>query len=186
MTSASRHAPQDAAAAFPTLSPDGRPVTRFGASAEDVAGAAAVLRARASANSVTLTDATQVDLAAAVIAADAWSFVTGAADLRRPATHGPGAVAALAGALARAAGHRRYVTGTILDEVPGDLHSDTISLIDGYRSWLTGTLGPQAVGGVLRRAAADLALADGVARAGRELDLVVFAATLDALSGEPT
>lgn len=184
MTPAARLSPRGATAAFPIPDRGGQPITRFGAVAQDVPGAAAVLRARAAANGVTLTAATPVDLAAAVVAADAWVFVTGAHDLRRPAVHGPGAVAALAGALARAAGHRRYVTGAVLDEVPGDVESDTITLIDAYRTWVCALLGQDAVGATLRRAAADLSLAYGVARAGRELDLVVFAATLDALSGE--
>jgi hypothetical protein len=171
--------------AFPLRDPDGSIRTRFGAPADDVSAGAAVLRARASANGVALIETTAVDLAAAVVATDAWQWVTGAADLRRPATHGPGAVAVLAAALARAAGHRHYVTGAVLDDVTADIDADAVALIDAYRLWIREQLGSEQEEPVLRRAAADLAAGHHAARAGRELGLAGLAALVDALSVSP-
>jgi hypothetical protein len=161
------------------------PHTRYGAGAGDLASAAGVLRARATAGGVTLLDTSEVDLAAAVIAADAWLWTLNTGDLRHPATHGPGAVAVLAAALARAAGHRRYITGTVLDDVTPAVSGEAVELIDSYRRWATSQVGAPSGSAVLRRAAADLSAGHGIARAGRELELVRLASLIDALSTTP-
>lgn len=83
------------------------PATRYGAPAQDLIQAAGVLRARtAKMSKGEVSTAEECDLAAAVIAADAWMWLLKADSLNRASQHGPAAVAALAAALSRAAGHK--------------------------------------------------------------------------------
>lgn len=170
---------------FPLQDPDFSWRTRYGASADSVVAAAAVLRARTVSNRVELAGAGDADLAAAAIGADAWMWITGAEDLNRPAQYGPGAVAVLAAILARAGGHRRYVTGEVLDDVTPLVSPDAVELVEAYRDWVGGQLGGVACTPVLLRAAADLSAGRRDARAGVELDLVRMAALFETLSGGP-
>jgi hypothetical protein len=112
-----------------------------------------VLRAKASAVGLALHEVSDVDLAAAAIAADAWMLVTHATSLERPAAQGAAAVRALTAVLSRAA-------GDAFDEpdetVEASLDPALVSAADGYALWASSQLGedgPEA----LRRAASDLA-----------------------------
>jgi hypothetical protein len=165
---------------------DGAPATRYGAAATGVADAVNVLRARAWRDGVTLAEASPVDLAAAVIGADAWMWLHHTDTLERPATHGRAAVASLAAILARAAGHRTYVTGDVFDDLPVDVRPDAAGMVDAYWAWLADHLGPGAVDAVFRRAAADLAAGAGDATTTDEHTVTAFAALLDATRHTPS
>jgi hypothetical protein len=164
---------------FPLPDADGTAVTRFGATATDLHRAAGTLRAWAGRSGVELCETSDIDLAAAVVAADAWLWVLRSTSFTRAATHGPGAVAALAATLARAAGHRLYVVGETLEDVSPMVDPDAIELCEHYRRWAGAQLGAERAAGVLRRAGADLAAGRDQARAGRELDLARLGALLD-------
>lgn len=152
-------------------------VTRYGADAGDVGRAAAVLRARAAAGGLTLADADTADLAASVIAADAWLWLCKTDSFDHPAAYGPAAVAALAAILARAGGHRRYLTGEAFGVMEVDLEPESIDAAESYRSWADTVCGqPEAT---LRRAAADLAAGAEDALTRQEMRLAAFASLLD-------
>lgn len=134
------------------------PQTRFGAPLDSPAHSAATLRAAAARYGLHLGPAGTADLAAAVVAADAWLLVTGAPTFGAAASCGPGAAGSLAAVFARAAG--QPVTGVV---VASDLGVAPTALIAGLeesaRSWLAWVdevVGPAATGDVLRRAAVDL------------------------------
>lgn len=154
-------------------------MTRYGAVASDLRQAAGILRARASRSDVDiLPQVSDIDLAAAVVAADAWMWLLRTDTFERAGQHGPAAVAALAAAVARAAGHRMYITGTILDDIPVDTHPDSLDAADSYRAW-AGDNTPDP-GAVLRRTAADLSAGAGGEMTGQERRLTGFAALLEA------
>lgn len=79
-------------------------LTRYGEPRLPLIRAAAPLRARAAAAGLTLVAVDEVTLTAAVLGAELWCVALGTTDLARPARHGPGALAALAAVVRRAAG----------------------------------------------------------------------------------
>lgn len=130
--------------------------TRFGATTEDVGTAAGLLRAQASARGMQLTDASEIDLAAAVIGADALLAFSGSPTLWRAAHAGAAARKVLCSVLMRAAG---CATNRQPAELDVDTRAGSIELADGYRLWATARLGPERAAEALRRAAGDLATA---------------------------
>jgi hypothetical protein len=94
-----------------------------------------------------------VDLLAAAVVVDAWSALLGGASLDDAAHHGPAAVAVLAAALARAAGHGGEIVEVPRLECPTS--QGMLLLAEEHRSWVE-ELCPDAPAGVLLRAGSDL------------------------------
>lgn len=153
--------------------------TRFGSDPSSLEHAAAVLRARASANGIPLSPASRVDLAASVIGADAWLALAKGATLALPAGGGQEAVAVLAAVLRRAAGSGDE--GEV--EVFAGCSSDRLlSEAAAYRRWAVAHLGPAGGPEALRRAALDLCAAGDDSRFAVFADVLALTANEAALS----
>lgn len=135
--------------------------TRFGAPARPIEAAGSVLRARASANGVTLRPVMPVDLLGAVIAADAWSALLGGASFERPATFGADATMVLAAILSRAAGYPSAVMDAVVEDCAQS--ADMLCMVDQHLAWAS-ELCPDAPGLVLMRAGSDLLAAGSISR----------------------
>jgi hypothetical protein len=132
-------------------------MTRYGAPKLPLASAAAWLRARASAAGTELRPAADVDLAAAVIAAESWSVLTGGS-LATPRHSGPVAVAVAAAILARSAGYGEAHDDADLAVIAASCTDRTDHLlaeVEGLAAWAV-QLHPTAPSRALRLAAADL------------------------------
>lgn len=115
-----------------------------------------MLRARASSAGVELLEASDVDLAAAVVGADAWAHLVNASSLQNPAQYGHEAVSVLGAVLSRAAGRPLACEELLTDACATDPH--LLSVAMSHARWVrtvVGSQGPEA----LRRAAEDLACA---------------------------
>ena len=131
---------------------DQAPATSFGSTTDNLRQAAAVLRGQAGRRGMVLVDCDDVDLAAAVIGADAWMRVAAATELYDAPEYGRVAGEVYMHVLLRAAGCGSE-TPVASDSVATD--DDTIVVVDGYRRWATSLLGDDAAE-ALRRAAGDL------------------------------
>jgi len=126
--------------------------TRFGSVTSDLSQAASILRAQAMRRGMVIEQCSAVDLAAAVIAADAWMMIAAATELYQAPEYGRVAGEVYMNILLRAAGcgGDNPNLGSRPDE-----RDAAISAADGYRRWATALLGPEAPE-ALRRAAGDL------------------------------
>jgi hypothetical protein len=100
-----------------------------------------------------LTEASDVDLVAAVVGADAWMLIAAANDLYTAPGYGRAASEVYMNVLLRAAGCGAE-TPSLSDRVATS--ESAIATADGYRRWATALVGPAAPE-ALRRAAGDLA-----------------------------
>ena len=91
------------------------PQTRFGSPLLPLERSASVLRARATAGGLQLAPVHSADLAGAVVAADAWVYVTGV-ELGDSRTAGPSALVSLAAILSRSAGRAGVPATAVHDE----------------------------------------------------------------------
>lgn len=135
--------------------------TRWGSVASSLPRAASALRARASSAGMELRDATDVDLAAAVIAAEAWATTLNATSFQVPAQYGQEAVVVLSAILSRAAGHAG-TSEEILPEICS-MDPDLLEAAAGHARWASLILGDDAPE-ALRRAASDLSSAGPYSR----------------------
>jgi hypothetical protein len=132
-------------------------VTRYGASTAFPSQACAVLRAQAQRAGVALQAPSDVDLVAAVIAADAWTIVTRSSSFATPATYGATAVQVLTAILLRAAGQADQQQSVTSSE---NCSSDpaVAASADAYALWAQSHLGGDAPV-ALMHAASDLCVA---------------------------
>jgi hypothetical protein len=132
-------------------------VTRYGASVAYPNQACAVLRAAAQRAGLSLQSTSEVDLVAAVIAADAWTLVTRSTSFASPATYGAAATRVLSAVLHRAAGQSQDHLGASSSE---NCSSDpaVAHAADAYAAWAQQHLGDHASTALLR-AASDLCVA---------------------------
>lgn len=131
-------------------------VTRFGSPTATARRAGSVLRARAQAAGLAVRDVDDVDIAAAVVAADGWMLCNRTDTLTVPARHGRDAVATLAAILSRAAGYPTDITLPDLSECSQD--PDHLRAAEQYAALVEQWL-PGRVRDVFERAASDLAAA---------------------------
>lgn len=119
-------------------------MTAYGAALADPAQTAAVLRARASAAGITLTQASRADLAAAVLGAHCWAVVTGRS--RLSGSMSPVDAAGLAACLARAAGHGARPDAALVDWRPAaGLPAAAMAAMAPVVRWAVEHAGPEAV-----------------------------------------
>jgi hypothetical protein len=145
---------------------DGLPsgLSRFGTPSTPVEKTAGWLRAKASGSGMELHAASQVDLTAACLGADAWILVYGASrpevGLDTPRRAGKQAVAAAAAIFARACGLGGEST---VDPSLEDLDQSTIDkwlpTAEGLTQWARAQIGDTAAATALRYAASDLCAA---------------------------
>lgn len=140
--------------ALPSL--DRSATTRFGSSSADLGHAASVLRAQAARSGMVLGRATLVDLAAAVIGADAWMLVTSATGMQHAPRYGRAARNVYLAILLRASGCGPVGVPPFRDASTAD---EVISAADGYARWASRMLGGEARQ-ALQLAALDLAVAE--------------------------
>jgi hypothetical protein len=133
-------------------------VTRFGSPKVPITQAGALLRALATKCGVKLLDCGRVDMAAAVLGADAWAAIVGASSLNNPKRYGKAAVSVLSASLARAAGYPG-AGSEILDSNFAD-SPKSLRLADEHAAWAE-IVCPDAAGLVLMRAGSDM-LAGGI------------------------
>jgi hypothetical protein len=122
-------------------------VTRYGSSSATPGQAAGVLRARARSHGLVLAVASDVDLVASSIAADAWMMITRSISMSSPATYGPGAVQVLSAILRRAAGQG---PAHCADPASDNCSTDpmVVAAADAYAAWAyehLGELAPHAL-----------------------------------------
>jgi hypothetical protein len=153
-------------------------VTRYGAPRGDVRTAAAILRAKAARHGVTLTAVSDIDLAAAVVAADGWCAAYRTVSLDRPGMPGSAAARALARILLRAAGQGVPAEPPPVIDPADD--PDHLELATTGLHWAGRTSGVTPAEEVLLRAATDLAVAGTSTPAGRYAELLVVVAELAA------
>ena len=127
--------------------------TRFGAPARPVSAAAGVLRARAAAFGVELRPAGAVDLLAAAVVLDAWSFLSGAPGLENLGSRGEEATRVAAAGISRAAGHPGDVLVLPVEDCAQS--PELLRLAEEHLAWAQ-ELCPDAAGLVLMRAGSDL------------------------------
>lgn len=132
-------------------------VSRWGSPVFPVQAAGAALRARALAHGVDVRWVSPVELAAAVITADAWSALTGATSLDRPQRFGAASVQVVSAVLLRAAGCGDSPVEVSLLSCPSS--HDLLALAEQHRQWAD-RLCPGRAGDVLAFAASDLARGD--------------------------
>lgn len=129
--------------------------TRFGSQLSGVRQAAGVLRAMAVRHNLVVQEADAVDLAAAVVGADAWMFATGAESLEQPGRFGRRATSVLTRVLLRASGVAPPGRQGPLVEMSCDDEAVLVQ-VDEYRRWAWHLVGEHAPE-VLLAAAEDLA-----------------------------
>lgn len=155
-----------------SLMPD---VSRFGSPRGPVRAAGAVLRARAEASGVAVQWVSPVELASAVIGADAWSALTGSPTLDRPQRFGPDAVRSLSAVLSRASGRGSPPAEVSALDCPMAPH--LLRLAEEHAVWAD-ALVPGRSGEILDLAASDLSAAgSGTVFSAYASLLVVVAAT---------
>lgn len=115
--------------------------TGFGAPWLPLERAASTLRARAARHGLALCDAPPVDLAAAVVAADAWTVALGATALDQPMRFGLSAAEALSRVLVRAAGSAKDAAADPADlraaaAAPGVLPEQWLQAAALWDEWL--------------------------------------------------
>lgn len=154
--------------------------TRYGAPAYPLENAAGWLRARASAAGTQLLPASRVDLAAACLAAEAWSAIT-SVSLDAPRHAGAAAINAAAALYSRAAGHGAELNDHDLDDLllrcpeQPDEYLPEVERLVAWAHLLVESEASQA----LRLAATDLAVA------GDHSPLTSFAALLAMAADHP-
>lgn len=146
--------------------------TRFGAALGDPRASSALLRALAARHGITLQPASDVDLIAATIAADAWLTAFNARAFDGPERHGQPAVRALAAVLLRAAGGAAGTTN--LPAGPCSYRDEVIALAERYSDWAAEHIDDPAQ--ALRAAASDLAQAGALGTLAQVAQVLLLAA----------
>lgn len=146
-------------------------VSRYGSVSSDPARACALLRAKASAHGLELAPATQLDLTAAAVAADAWALVLRTGSFDTPRQHGSGAVRSLAAILSRAAG--RSLVAYPVESSRCASEPRYLLAAEAHARWARAALGPGA-GEALLLAASDLSAAGPLSPLSAYAELLVI------------
>jgi hypothetical protein len=146
----------------PWIPVEGRSATRFGAGTASPEQAAAVLRSWATRVGFPVVEASDDDLVAAAVAADAWAFALGADSVSQAASFGPASLGAISAAISRASGFGEPTLALLPGEwaSPRRMPGLTEACID-WRSWATLMLGSDRGRRAVEVAASDLAWGGG-------------------------
>jgi len=127
--------------------------TRYGAYAKDLTAASTPLRNQAASEGAVLQDATESDLASAIVGADAWCAFLGANSLEHINGWGNDAMKVMAAVLARASGNPSGLVAVPIEDCTSSV--GLMLLGEQHAQWLE-QLGVKQVGKALFNAGSDL------------------------------